>query len=212
MRKPAGFDLASVIALSALVCGGCLPAWQGSNDPSTGSGGVGAGSGTDGGGAGGGGGAPTDDLASSAVGDLGSGASGDLGGAAGGGDMAVVCDSLQSTAGLSSPSGHHNAGQECQGCHGGGGAPRFYVGGTLYSAATGGAAVAGATINVTDANGKTVKIVSANDGNFWTTTVLAYPIKVDASLCPSTVAMSATVSGNGACNNCHNSTMQVRVP
>ena len=86
------------------------------------------------------------------------------------------------------------------------------LGGTLYSAATGGAAVAGATINVIDANGKTVKIVSANNGNFWTTTVLAYPIKVNASLCPATVPMVSTVAGNGACNNCHNSTMQVHVP
>ena len=59
------------------------------------------------------------------------------------GDLAVVCDTLQSTAGLSTPSGRHNAGLECQGCHAGGGAPTFTLGGTLYSAATGGAAVAG---------------------------------------------------------------------
>jgi hypothetical protein len=127
--------------------------------------------------------------------------------------MAVVCDTLQSTAGLSAPSGHHNAGQECQGCHApGGGAPTFYVGGTLYNAATGGTAVAGATINVTDAAGKSVKIISADNGNFWTSTTLTFPIKVDASLCPSTLAMTATVAGNGACNNCHNSTLRVHVP
>ena len=129
------------------------------------------------------------------------------------GDMAVACDPLQSTANLSKPSGEHNAGQECQGCHApGGGAPTFYLAGTLYNAAGGGAAVAGATINVTDANGKKTKIVSANNGNFWTTTVLAFPVTVDASLCPATVPMVATVSGNGACNNCHNSAMRVHVP
>jgi hypothetical protein len=137
--------------------------------------------------------------------DLGSASPTDLGG--------VVCDNLQSTAGLSSPSGHHNAGRECQACHApGAGAPTFYLAGTLYNAATGGAAVAGATINVTDANGATVKIVTATNGNFWTTTPLSFPVSVNASLCPNTQPMSETVGGNGACNNCHNATFQVHVP
>ena len=54
--------------------------------------------------------------------------------------------------------------------------------------------------------------MSAQNGNFWTTTALTFPIKVDASLCPATLPMSAAVSGNGACNNCHNSTFRVHVP
>jgi hypothetical protein len=200
MRKSAAFVFASLLAT------GCLPPFDPGNAPST-QNGSGGGTAT---GGGGGGATATDDLGSSTIADLGT--HGDLGGAAGG-DMAVACDSLQSTAGLSSPSGNHNAGQECQGCHApGGGAPTFYLGGTLYNAVSGGAAVAGATLNVTDANGKKVKIVSANNGNFWTTTTLAFPIKVDASLCPATVPMVATVGGNGACNNCHNSAMRVHVP
>jgi hypothetical protein len=206
MRKPAAFDLAAAIALSAMLGSvGCLPPFQGGSDPA-------APNGSDG--TGGGGGATvaaSDDLATTSNSDLGPGATADLGSAPTG-DMTLVCDKLQSTAGLSVPSGQHNAGQECQGCHAGGGAPPFTLGGTLYSAATGGVAVAGATINVTDAAGKTVKIVSANNGNFWTTTALTFPVKVDASLCPSTLPMSATVSGNGACNNCHNSTLRVHVP
>jgi hypothetical protein len=129
-----------------------------------------------------------------------------------GGDMALACAPLASTAGLSDPTGHHNAGLECQACHGGGGAPRFYVGGTLYNKVSGGTAVAGATIEITDAGGKTVKAVSANNGNFWTTTPLTYPIKVAASLCPNTLPMTATVGGKGACNNCHNATFRVHVP
>jgi hypothetical protein len=130
-----------------------------------------------------------------------------------GADMAVACNTVQSTAGLSDPSGHHNAGLDCQGCHGpGGGAPTFYVGGTLYNSVNGAAPVAGATINVTDANGQKLKIVTATNGNFWTSTAVAYPITVNASLCPNTLAMSASVSGNGACNNCHNSTFRVHVP
>jgi hypothetical protein len=137
----------------------------------------------------------------------------DGGGGTPAGDMAVACDNLQSTASLSAPSGHHNAGQECQGCHApGGGAPTFYVGGTLYNAASGGTAVAGATLNVTDANGKKVKIISATNGNFWTTTSLAFPLQVNASLCPNTVPMNSAVTGNGACNNCHNSTFRVHLP
>ena len=140
-------------------------------------------------------------------------ASGDMALAAAGSDMAVQCDPLQSTAGLSSPSGNHNAGQECQGCHApGGGAPTFYLGGTLYNNVNGSAAVAGATINITDAAGKKVKTISAQNGNFWTTTALTFPIKVNASLCPTTLAMNGSVSGNGACNNCHNSTFRVHLP
>ena len=209
MRIPAAFDVASVIALSATLCGGCLPAFDGGSDPSAPAA-SGGGSGTAGGG--GSSAASTDDLGSAPGGDLGSSALADLGGALAG-DLAVVCDNLQSTAGLSSPNGHHNAGQECQGCHAPGrGAPTFYVGGTLYNAVSGGAAVAGATINVTDANGKTVKIISATNGNFWTSTSLTFPITVNASLCPSTVPMSSAVTGNGACNNCHNSTFRVHVP
>lgn len=152
------------------------------------------------------------------MGAIGSGATADLAmGSTGQADLgstgAVLCDKVQSTAALSSPSGHHNAGKECQGCHApGNGAPTFYLGGTLYSAVSGGTAVAGATINVTDAAGTTIKIISADNGNFWSSTPLVYPLKVNASLCPSTVAMSSTVGGNGACNNCHNSTFRVHVP
>lgn len=125
-------------------------------------------------------------------------------------DMAnVACDKLQST----NADGQHNPGKECLGCHSqGGGAPAFTLGGTIYSAATGGSAVTGATINITDAAGKTLKLVSAQNGNFWTSTPLVFPIRVNASLCPATKPMVGAVNGNGACNNCHNSTLQVHVP
>jgi hypothetical protein len=128
-------------------------------------------------------------------------------------DMTLACDKPQSTATLSSPNGHHNAGTECQGCHApGNGAPTFYLGGTLYSSVSGSTAVSGATINVVDAAGQSLKIVSAQNGNFWTTKALTFPLHVDASLCPATTPMIATVAGNGACNNCHNSTLRVHVP
>lgn len=195
--------IVSTLAACALAAGGCLGAFP--TDGTTDAGGP-AGPGVSTGGGGGG------DLALAATGsDLGS-TPADLA-PGGGGDLALACDPLQSTAGLSSPSGHHNAGQECQGCHAPGrGAPTFYIGGTIYSAAMGGSAVAGATIEITDAAGKKVKAISANNGNFWTTTSLTYPIKVAASLCPTTTPMVATVSGNGACNNCHDNTMRVHTP
>lgn len=201
--------LVSILAACALATGGCLGAFP---TDRAGDGGEAPPGPTGGGGGGGGGGVV--DLALAAPGsDLGPTAADLASGGGGAADLAVACDPLQSTAGLSSPSGHHNAGQECQACHApGGGAPTFYLGGTLYSAATGGSPVAGATIDITDAAGKKVKAISANNGNFWTTTPLSYPLKVDASLCPATTPMVSAVSGNGACNNCHNSAMRVHTP
>jgi hypothetical protein len=134
----------------------------------------------------------------------------DLGGAPAT-DAATACDTPQSTASLSAPSGHHNAGLECQGCHAGGGAPTFSLGGTLYDSLGGSNAIAGATIHVTDANGASLAIVTAANGNFWSTTPLVYPLKVSASLCPSTQPMMGAVA-NGACNSCHGSTFRVHLP
>jgi hypothetical protein len=206
---------AALLTVTVAFASGCLATFVPDSAPAdpAPAGGTGSNGGTmSGGGVGSGGGTSSNGA------DGGTMPAGDGGGAATdaappAGDLGVACDTVQSTAGLVSPSGHHNAGQECQGCHApGNGAPTFYVGGTLYNAATGGAAVGGATINVTDANGKKVKIISATNGNFWTSTALVYPITVNASLCPSTLPMSATVSGNGACNNCHNSTFRVHLP
>jgi hypothetical protein len=223
MKIVAAFVVVFFGIFFALALAGCLPAMPG--DPyaagggAPGSGGGGGGDSTGGngstggggttGGGGGSSGAGSGD-AGTAVADMGTAPAGDLGGgSSGGGDMAVACDNLATT----TASGQHNAGQDCQSCHAaGGGAPTFTIGGTLYSAVSGGTAVTGGTINVTDAAGKTVKLVSAKNGNFWSTAALTFPVKVNASLCPATVPMSATVGGNGACNNCHNSTFRVHVP
>jgi hypothetical protein len=98
--------------------------------------------------------------------------------------------------------GRHNAGANCQGCHNGtGGAPQWTVAGTLY--ASGGTAMAGATITVVDSTGKSIAIVTAQNGNFWTTEAVKPPLRVKASRCPSTAQMTADASG--ACNSCHTS-------
>jgi hypothetical protein len=102
-------------------------------------------------------------------------------------------------------SGHHNAGRDCQGCHGGQGAPRFYVGGTAYTSASSTTPLVGATITVVDKSGTSVDLVTSTNGNFYTSTVLTPPLTVYASKCPTLMPMTATVTNNGGCNaaGCH---------
>jgi hypothetical protein len=99
------------------------------------------------------------------------------------------------------PDGHHNAGQNCLTCHTGSGAPKWTAAGTLYADAAGTTAVAGATITLVDSTGKEVKIVTATNGNFWTSQALTPPLHPKASKCPSSAAMSG--NAQGACNSCH---------
>ncbi len=99
--------------------------------------------------------------------------------------------------------GHHNAGQNCQqSCHDHG----FYMSGTLYASAAGGAIVAGASITFIDANGATGDMRSNLNGNFWWSLPVAFPVKIIASMCPDVAPMVAMVQAAGAgCNQaaCH---------
>jgi hypothetical protein len=108
-------------------------------------------------------------------------------------------------------SGHHNPGQDCQqGCHNHG----FTLSGTLYASATSTTPVVGASITVKDAQGKTFDMVSQNDGNFYTSTAVTFPVTVSASLCPDTHAMAGSITaGNGGCNKsgCHASGAQGKI-
>lgn len=115
-----------------------------------------------------------------------------------GGSGAAACIQAATPPG----SGHHNAGANCLGCHNGNGAPLWTAAGTLYSSS--GAALAGATVTIVDATGKSIAIVTAQNGNFWTSEAVKAPLRVKASRCPSVASMSATASG--ACNSCHTST------
>jgi cytochrome c5 len=103
--------------------------------------------------------------------------------------------------------GHHLAGNACQSCHytGANGAPQFTLAGTLYNNSTGATGVPNATIIVTDANNVEHKIITGTFGNFWSRENLVYPIKVSASLCPTSLPMVSTVAGPGDCNSsgCH---------
>jgi len=106
-------------------------------------------------------------------------------------------------AGAPIPNGNHNPGQACQSCHTPtANIPRWTVAGTLFSSAAGGAAVSAATIVVVDNNGVELKLVTAANGNFYTTTPVAFPVTVKASKCPDEKAMTAK-PGSGNCNSCH---------
>ena len=99
--------------------------------------------------------------------------------------------------------GHHNPGQNCQqACHNHG----FFLSGTLFSSASGGPPVVGASITFIDANGVTGDMQTNLNGNFWWSLPVAFPVKIIASSCPDIQPMTAMVtSTGGGCNQsgCH---------
>ena len=131
----------------------------------------------------------------------------DAGGTVDGGDnsdggAAANCDPAVQTA----DDGHHNAGLDCMSCHNGQmqAAPMFKLAGTLYTSGAGAAPAVGMTIRVHAADGQTLKIVTAKNGNFYTTTPIQFPVMVEASACPDTQSMGDPVEGPAvSCNSCH---------
>ncbi len=105
----------------------------------------------------------------------------------------------------------HRPGQDCLGCHDSMGAFTWTVAGTLYDAATGGAAVSGATIIITDATGAELQLVTHPNGNFYTSQALTFPLSVAASKCPDHQEMGSDVS-DGSCNSCHDTTFRIHLP
>jgi len=96
--------------------------------------------------------------------------------------------------------GHHNPGQDCMNnCHFHG----FAFAGTLMQA-DGHTPATGATVTVVDANNNSQDIVVGTNGNFYTFFPVAFPIRVQASLCPSVQAMVSHPT-KGGCNasDCH---------
>ena len=116
-----------------------------------------------------------------------------------------VCEQEVAPAGT----GHHNPGMSCltSGCHRGGGGPVYTVGGTLYDAHAGGLPVAGATVVVIDGDGNRFELPTAQNGNFWSTEPMVFPLLVRASQCPLDAPM-ISLSQNGDCNSggCHGPT------
>ncbi len=108
------------------------------------------------------------------------------------------------------PSGM-NAGQACLGCHATSVQPNLRLAGTLYSAATGGNPVSGATVTVLDSNNAVTTLVTASSGNFYSTANFAFPVSVSVSKCPDAASMSSKPS-TGDCNSCHGSSMRIHLP
>jgi hypothetical protein len=110
------------------------------------------------------------------------------------------------------PNGNHNAGQACLDCHNGTGqAPRWTVAGTLYTTIQGASPAAGATIFVTDASGAELELITASNGNFYTSTPVQFPLTVAASKCPDTRQMTGRPQ-LGNCNSCHGQGMRIHLP
>ena len=161
--------------------------------------------------------------------DLGGGGGGTDGGSAPSADMVTPNDPNCIAKATPTIDGHHNAGQPCLQCHDGNtaGANAFTVAGTVYdklALANGAQGLSGVTIEITDANGTKVSVVTASQGaagNFWTDQPLVFPLTVRASMCPSDRPMSETVAaaanvaaGGGNCSRtgCHDSNMIIHVP
>jgi hypothetical protein len=104
-----------------------------------------------------------------------------------------------------------NTGKGCVSCHGSGQSPKMTAAGTLYSSASGGAAVSGATVTITDSKGTKIKMITGNSGNFYTSSAISFPATVEVSKCPDTATMPTTIT-NGDCNSCHNSSMRIHLP
>lgn len=98
-------------------------------------------------------------------------------------------------------------GSNCLRCHSPGGEASgrvFSVGGTIFTAADSSACdgVEGVSIKVTDAQGKTVSMLSNGVGNFWSTTPLTPPLSMVADYQGRTVTMPVTAP-TGGCALCH---------
>ena len=109
--------------------------------------------------------------------------------------------------------GKHRPGASCtEGCHDGRllAGPPLTLGGTVYTRPTGGVPVAGATLVVTDARGRELRLTRGQTGNFYTREQLEFPLRVAGSLCPSSSVMVAPVAASAgaartSCNSggCH---------
>ena len=149
-----------------------------------------------------GGGSTSDSTPDAGAGGVGSGggsSGGGLDAGSGSGSAGFACRNKVANVG----SGHHHPGEDCQGpCHNHG----FSLGGTIFAAANSTTPLVGATLTVLDAAGKTLDVVSQANGNFYTSTPVAFPVTVTASLCPNVAPMITKVTATmDGCNkgDCH---------
>jgi hypothetical protein len=115
-----------------------------------------------------------------------------------------VFDGAPAFAARTGPSAH-NAGKDCMSCHrtGGGDAPRFSFGGTLYDGS--GKAVAGAEVRVVDTSGKGTSVYTSNTGTFYSGAAFAAPAHVGVRTAKASADMLSALqaTNGGACSSCH---------
>lgn len=100
------------------------------------------------------------------------------------------------------------AGENCMSCHIAGGpaaAKPWTAAGTIYRTANADyrEGVEGATIILTDAQAKEVRLTSNAVGNFYTAEALAFPYSVRVEFEGRTAAMPIMLDSFGACAGCH---------
>jgi hypothetical protein len=114
----------------------------------------------------------------------------------------VLCEPEEAVNG----DGHHNGGTGCltAGCHRAGGGPAFTVAGTMYDTSRSGSPIGGATVVIIDGDGNRFDLITAANGNFYTSEPVVFPLLAKASLCPSDNKM-VSLSQTGDCNSqgCH---------
>ncbi len=106
----------------------------------------------------------------------------------------------------SSGTGEHHPGESCGQCHDTMASAHWTVAGTVFG--SGGVGLAGATIEVVDASGTKLTLVTGDNGNFYTTSAVQMPLTVRASKCPGDSPMSSKVNA-GSCNSCHDATNRI---
>lgn len=135
----------------------------------------------------------------------------DEGGGGGGTDTSVTgaCDAVHElcapgVAGCGGEGASMLPGSDCLACHksGGGEAPKWTAGGTLYTDAVGSAPSANAKVVISDSKGHKITMTSNGAGNFYTTQAISFPANVEVTKGGNTVSMGSELS-SGACNACH---------
>lgn len=115
----------------------------------------------------------------------------------------VACDPQGAAAGA----GHHNPGTPCLSCHTAGGTgPAFTLAGTVFDGLAGDAPMAGISVRLRDADGTELSLTTSENGNFWTSQALTFPVTTSTSNCPNTHPMLSPVQQSGGdCNSagCH---------
>lgn len=92
-------------------------------------------------------------------------------------------------------------GEDCLGCHDGQTATRFTAAGTVYSNASGTAAVSGATVVIAYGSGQSITTTTNSAGNFYFTQAFTYPATVTVTGVG--LNMSMPSAGYAGCNYCH---------